>query len=88
MKQRRNLSKEKKRLIVQMLMGPYEHSWRDINGIVENSDADIGRRLRLPKSRISHFTTRYIEERSQLLNKNLSNPDISSIMKEFDLTYE
>lgn len=70
-----------------MLMGPYEYSWRDINGIVQNSDADIARRLRVSRSGVSDFTSQYMEDRLQLLNKNLSNPDISSIMKEFDLTY-
>lgn len=43
------LTDQQKNDIWQMFFGPYKDEWRDANGIVENADSDISKRLNIPK---------------------------------------
>ena len=70
MKQRiyqNKISKEVKDLVWQMFMGPYLPNWKDKDGIVENSDSIIAKRVGLPRVTV----TKLLADRSKEHNKNI-----------------
>jgi hypothetical protein len=55
------LSSEQKAQIQTMFFGPYLPEWK-INGVVDNSDATIGKRLGISAYMISNYTEKICEE--------------------------
>lgn len=62
------LSKENIKDIKEMFLGPYKDEWRDKNGIVDNTDVTIARRLKLPFHAVSFHTNRLCHELIKVVN--------------------
>lgn len=56
------ISKEKKDLIHRMMFGPFEESWRDENGIIDNSDEAVAKRLGMAVPAASYHIVTMLKE--------------------------
>lgn len=63
------LSDEEKRMVHIMFFGPYIDEWRLKNGIVDNSDATIAKRLNLSVTAVSGHTERICKDHFKMIEK-------------------
>jgi hypothetical protein len=66
------LDENEKGKIREMFWGPYKAAWRDKNGIVDNRDDVIAKRLNLPYGLVTIFITRDVE---RYFNRLISNKE-------------
>lgn len=54
----RELTSNEKTAIEIMFWGPYDPSWRNEEGVIDNCDHTISQRLELPFSSVANYTAR------------------------------
>jgi hypothetical protein len=64
------LSSKEKKDIYTMLFGPYEDEWYDENGIVDNTDVTIARRLNISRVSVAAYTNRLCHMHFNKINSN------------------
>jgi hypothetical protein len=67
------ISKENKALINRMYFGPYELEWRGKDGLIDNRDETIAKRLELSTQSVSNYISliceRHFDKVTRLRNK-------------------
>lgn len=56
-----------------MFFGPYEPEWKDKNGIVDNSDVTIAKRMNLSSSSVAFHTNKLSEEHRKKVLKQINS---------------
>ena len=71
-----------------MLMGPYEKEWYSSNGVVDNTDNTIRKRLKIKRTLVANYLNATTSHRANLLwdliVKNETSYNIKKAMQEFD----
>lgn len=62
------LTEKEKQAILTQLYGPYLPEWRNNHGVVENTDAQIAKRMGLGTTTVSHFTNIHSQVRMEKFN--------------------
>ena len=65
---KKSLSIDEMKNICTQFFGPYKNEWRDKNGIVDNSDTKIAKRLGLDTDRVSDYTSLILKNHINNLN--------------------
>jgi len=65
------LTEDQKNTILTMFWGPYKDSWKE-NGIVDNSDCTIAKRLNVKTVTVSQFLISNLTKKIVKFNENLN----------------
>ena len=57
------LTDDDKANITRMLLGPFNEDWYDFDGIVDNTDETISKRLNLSRPSVALFTTKLLKDK-------------------------
>ena len=56
------LTNKQKEIIRRHYFGPYDQSWFDSKGLLNNGDSDISKRIKAPIQAVTRYATKIIEE--------------------------
>jgi hypothetical protein len=66
------LTTEQKNLIYKMMFGEFKKEWF-VNGILDNKDSTIARRLNLPIPPVARYTSRIVKNHFDEINQKLKS---------------
>jgi hypothetical protein len=69
------VSSEKILEIKRMFFGPYKPEWKDENGIVDNTDSTIAKRVNLSHGSVAFHTNKLSEEHYNNFLKQINSKD-------------
>ena len=71
------LTNEQKEEILAMFYGPYKNHWRDKNGVVDNSDSTIAKRMNVKTATVAQFLISNLTKKVNDFNDYVNNKNKS-----------
>ena len=75
------LTENQKKLILKMFFGKYKDEWKDENGIVDNTDDTIAKRLGLLNITVSRFIYNTLNKRHEEFLKTINQREAENLIE-------